>query len=795
MTSDRVHTDLAALPPTKIYRRDEIIGRGNFGVVYKGFNVIEKKVVAIKVLNLDTAEDEVKDVRREIALLAQLKQGDAQNIVRYHGSHLIGSRLWIIMDHCEGGSVRTLLAMGKIDEKYISIIIRESLIALSYIHKAGIIHRDIKAANILIKNDGTVQLCDFGVAAQISANHPKRSTIVGTPYWMAPEVITEGATYNYKADIWSLGITIYEMATGQPPYADQDGMRVMFLIPRSKPPRLEAGEHSVSVREFLSLCLNERPEERPSADELLKTKFIRNGRAYPTSTLRELISRYQVWKDQGHIRRSVAFPNNGPGAQIGSDNEDEGEDQKKQNDPGWDFDIEPKPTKPKDAFQSETDAFNRSLIEDSDTLYLKDSLDFIVDGRENRNLPAKSPTSTATTSIQQSLKSVSPRATPQSSHPLLQLFENNESTPDTSPGIPSTVSDVNIFSMSTAESISSPTRPGMAADPSPVEIEIPTLESMKSMAAANINAGTNSSDALSATSTTTKFNTRLFRSNSRSAHAFHAGPHPPLPTTLTSSQSTHSNQPSQVATQNQHLLSAPSAPVTSSGLQMPSSGYLPPSSPRISPTSTVLPPSTQTPLPGSAQAQSSSTLTISSTTTPVVQAPTAASAPASIQSSQAPVPLSSAPSRAMSPKRLVNAPPIQQPQPLQLPPTSSPSKPVMRQPNLQIPIPPPPTSIFWGQPSQQVSTPGSADSMIHPLFGKQAAGGVVGPTGVIKSIEDLFPSLSFVDTQSIMRQNSREVVIDEMAKVLEALEIGLEVVEGGLKCIREEKVSTERTGS
>lgn len=110
---ESVGTSNAAAAPVNIakyYRRDEIIGRGNFGVVYKGYNLIEKKVVAIKVLNLDTVEDDVKDVRHEIAMLAQLKQGDAQNIVRYHGSHLVNTRLWIIMDLCSGGSVRTLVS-------------------------------------------------------------------------------------------------------------------------------------------------------------------------------------------------------------------------------------------------------------------------------------------------------------------------------------------------------------------------------------------------------------------------------------------------------------------------------------------------------------------------------------------------------------------------------------------------------------------------------------------------------------------------------------------------------------
>ncbi|ODQ63909.1 kinase-like protein, partial [Nadsonia fulvescens var. elongata DSM 6958] len=263
------------IPVTSLYKREDVIGRGNFGVVYKGVDLRTKKVVAIKVLNLDTPEDDVLDVQREIALLSQLKQADALNVTKYHGSYLFGTRLWIIMDYCAGGSVRTLLKAGKVEERYTAIIARELLLALQYIHKAGIIHRDIKAANVLITKEGRVQLCDFGVAAQLSTNKLKRNTIVGTPYWMAPEVIMEGSAYNFKADIWSLGITIYEIATGSPPYSNQEAMKVILLIPRSKPARLEGSQYSPCLKEFVALCLDEQPDERPSAEELSKTKFIK----------------------------------------------------------------------------------------------------------------------------------------------------------------------------------------------------------------------------------------------------------------------------------------------------------------------------------------------------------------------------------------------------------------------------------------------------------------------------------------------------------------------------------------
>ncbi|KAG4302224.1 hypothetical protein PCK1_001496 [Pneumocystis canis] len=287
------------------YTRQELIGRGSYGAVYKGIHNETKQVVAIKVLNLDTTEDDVADIQREISMLSQLKQVDAQNVVRYHGSFLYDTRLWVIMDFCEGGSIRTLMKSCRIEEKYLSVIIREILIALNCIHRAGIIHRDIKAANILVTNEGQVQLCDFGVAAQLSANNFKRSTFAGTPYWMAPEVITEGVSYNFKADIWSLGITVYEIATGNPPFADQEPMRAIILIPRSPPTRLEGSQFSSHLKEFVAICLNEDVDERPSAIELLKTKFIKQTMKTPTTILKELLIRYDLWCQHGGMRNSL----------------------------------------------------------------------------------------------------------------------------------------------------------------------------------------------------------------------------------------------------------------------------------------------------------------------------------------------------------------------------------------------------------------------------------------------------------------------------------------------------------
>lgn len=288
---------------SSLYKRTEIVGRGKFGVVYKGFNKQTKQIVAIKVLNLDTQEDEVNEVQQEIAILTDLK--NVPNVTHYYGCFLNDMKLWIIMDYCAGGSIRTLLKPGVFEEKYIGVIVRELLIALSAVHKLGVIHRDIKSANVLITKEGNVQLCDFGVAAKITSNAIKRTTMAGTPYWMAPEVIREGDTYNSKADIWSLGITIYEIATGNPPYCDKDAMWAMQLISKSQPPRLEGREYSPVLRECIALCLDENPQERPSADDLMKCRLVKIYKSYPKSILKEVITRYLLWRDRNSNRDSV----------------------------------------------------------------------------------------------------------------------------------------------------------------------------------------------------------------------------------------------------------------------------------------------------------------------------------------------------------------------------------------------------------------------------------------------------------------------------------------------------------
>ena len=209
------------------------------------------------------------------------------------------------------------------------------LVGLAFLHKNGVIHRDIKgglrqrydgpsklipAANILLTATSRVLLCDFGVAALLSSSAAKRSTFVGTPYWMAPEVVTEGRMYDSKADIWSLGITLLEMAYGEPPMSGQPAARAVMLLgdKKMRAPRLEGDEWSVAMREFVVGCLNEEPGDRLPAEELSKLRWIKNQAKTPLTGLNELLVKFQAWKDSGGQRQSLA-----PGVGANVDDEDD----------------------------------------------------------------------------------------------------------------------------------------------------------------------------------------------------------------------------------------------------------------------------------------------------------------------------------------------------------------------------------------------------------------------------------------------------------------------------------------
>ncbi|KNA20317.1 hypothetical protein SOVF_053080 isoform A [Spinacia oleracea] len=273
MSSSSIPDCIAREDPCTKYELLHELGKGSYGAVYKARDLKTSELVAIKVISLSEGEEGYEEIRGEIEMLQQCSH---PNVVRYLGSYQGEEYLWIVMEYCGGGSVADLMNVTEdpLCEIQIAYICREALKGLAYLHSIFKVHRDIKGGNILLTEQGEVKLGDFGVAAQLTRTMSKRNTFIGTPHWMAPEVIQE-SRYDGKVDVWALGVSAIEMAEGLPPRSDVHPMRVLFMISIEPAPMLEDKEKwSLIFHDFVAKCLTKEPRLRPTAPEMLKHKFI-----------------------------------------------------------------------------------------------------------------------------------------------------------------------------------------------------------------------------------------------------------------------------------------------------------------------------------------------------------------------------------------------------------------------------------------------------------------------------------------------------------------------------------------
>lgn len=328
------------------YALSELIGKGSFGRVYKAKASGTGQLVAIKIISIEEgdslapgAADTFKDILKEVNTLKKLGDSGAKNINTVIETLLVGPSMWIVTEHCAGGSVSTLMrpSGGGLPEKWIIPILREVAQALFWVHKEGIIHRDIKCANVLVTEAGGVQLCDFGVAGIIETKFDKRSTVTGTLNWMAPELFDMSVSYGTEVDIWAFGSLAFEAATGLPPNAKN---MARINIPqfgsylKQHCPRLEGDQYSNNLKDLVAYCMTEDPRNRPPISHVQRHAYIWNSaQDYPTVSLKMLVNAYRLWEVQGGNRMSLFNAGGAQRRSVGN------EAAAAATDDGWDFDT------------------------------------------------------------------------------------------------------------------------------------------------------------------------------------------------------------------------------------------------------------------------------------------------------------------------------------------------------------------------------------------------------------------------------------------------------------------------
>ena len=299
------------------YQLSELIGKGSFGRVYKATSLTTKQLVAIKIIDIDQSDtidpklsDTYSDLLKEINALQLLSDTGARNINHVIEALPVGQSMWMITEYCAGGSVATLMkptAPGGLQEKWIIPILREVAEAMYWVHGQGIIHRDLKCANVLVTEVGDVQLCDFGVAGVIETKFDKRTTVIGTPHWMAPELFDPSASYGTEVDIWAFGAMVFEIASGLPPNvaAGMDFSKLGTYV-KQNTPRLEGDQYSLGLKDLIAYCLQHDPAKRPTINQIQRHGYISGtDDTHPTASLSHLVRAFKLWEAQGGDRRSL----------------------------------------------------------------------------------------------------------------------------------------------------------------------------------------------------------------------------------------------------------------------------------------------------------------------------------------------------------------------------------------------------------------------------------------------------------------------------------------------------------
>lgn len=360
------------------------IGTGSFGTVFCAVHIPTNIRCAIKRIDLETSDDGIEEIQKEISILAECHN---DFITRYFGCFVHEFELWIVMEYLGGGSCLDLikeLRPKTLEEPVIAEILYQVVNGLAYLHSNGKIHRDIKAANVLVSDSGDVKIADFGVAAQLSSHLSRRNTFVGTPYWMAPEVINE-QDYSFSADVWSLGITALELANGRPPRSELHPMKALFTIPRSEPPRLSP-KFSAEFQNFVASCLQMDSQRRQTVKQLMDHPFLaRRDRSKLLALIKQRVPLPSPFEEKNKTLESSTLASqrtlsDAEGSSDAIEATSESDSHKDADD--WDFDtLKPQPSleqilknPPQPTVTTERNAYHESPAKSVNTVSTLDAL-------------------------------------------------------------------------------------------------------------------------------------------------------------------------------------------------------------------------------------------------------------------------------------------------------------------------------------------------------------------------------------------------------------------------------------